>query len=304
MGRSFGSGSHSSGGRSFGSGSFGGSRSFGSGSFGGTRSFGGSRSFGGGSSHRPTFRWRPHTTVVFGRPVYFGKGRSAAVSLLSIFIYIAIIATVICGFMWWDYQGVVDDTVENYVFYHNVAVDADGNPNRQIQGNVEAVYPYEDTGVYYFEYSYDINNVWYEGTSFCVYDKETVDQLLENGKVTLAINSNKEHMDSKTCTIPLDHKDIKLEDDVWYLDDLQSRNLFRILTFVAGGATVALAVASVVLSVTAKQATKEQLAENANGSMSQNTQATTNGNWRCSYCNTLNDSTKTQCDGCGAGRQK
>ena len=73
------SGGHFGGGsRSFSSGHFGGGRSHSSGHFAGRS--------GGTRSYIPSFRWRPHTTVIFGRPVYLGAGRARATSLLTIFI--------------------------------------------------------------------------------------------------------------------------------------------------------------------------------------------------------------------------
>lgn len=305
MGRSFGSGSSSGGSRSFGSGSFSSSRSFGSGSFGGSRSFGsggrsGSRSFGSGSSHRPTFRWHPHTKVIFGRSVYLGTGRSVAVNLFTILLSILIVPIFICSAMWFDYQSDMDEIADAYYYCHQVAVNADGNPDRQIEAEIKNVYQYKASGKYYFKYSFYAKNEHgilkeVTGESFYIYD---IGEVNNGDKIILAIDSSKEFFNVNVKTIPLDHKDMKLEDDAEYAELMGPRNLYRAIDIAAICLAVAGIIGSLVISLTAKKATAEQIAE-SNG-----TKATSVNGWRCEYCNSLNDATKTTCDGCGASRQK
>ena len=298
MGRSFGSGG-SGGSRSFGSGSFGGSRSFGSGSF------GGSRSFGGGSSHRPTFRWRPHTTVVFGRPVYFGAGRSVAVNIFTILIYFAFVPVLILSGLWYTYQSDMDVIADAYYECHQVAVNADNNPDRQITADVLSMYEYEDSGKYYLTYYFYAEdpdtgyNERVNGTTFYIYDYETASQYYSEGQIVLAIDSRVDDFNSEVKTIPLDHKNMKLEDDAEYADLIRALDIVAICLGVVG------IVGSLITSLTAKKPTKEQEAE-GNGTKDLAdalAKAGING-WKCAYCGSLNKNEKTSCDGCGAGRQK
>ena len=306
MGRSFGSGS-SGGSRSFGSASrsFGGSRSFGSGSFGGSRSFGsgsrGSRSFGSGS-HRPTFRWRPHTTVVFGRSVYYGAGRSVAANIFTILLYLAFVPVIILSGLWYTYQSDMDVIADAYYEFHQVAVNADNNPDRQITAEVLSMYEYEDSGKYYLTYYFYAEdpdtgyNERVDGTTFYIYDYETASQYYSEGQIVLAIDSRVADFNSEVKTIPLDHKDMELKDDAEYAELMGPRNLYRALDIVVICLGVVGIVGSLVTSLTAKQATKEQLAE------SDGTKTSSANGWRCAYCNTLNDNDKNECSGCGASR--
>ena len=101
---------------SFGGGHFGRSSgsSFGGGHFGRSSgsSFGGhfGRSGNGGSS----MRWRPHTTVVFGRSVYYGAGRACASSLLTIVLFYAVLAMLILGGLWFDAENKLSIIRDNY----------------------------------------------------------------------------------------------------------------------------------------------------------------------------------------------
>lgn len=300
------SGGHSGGSRSFSGGHFGGGfRGFSRG-----HSSSGSRSFSGGhfgksgssssSGYRPSLRWRPHTTVVFGRSVYFGAGRSAAISLLSIFVTIGIIISVIIGSSWWSAESSLNEFVDGFHYYQQMAEYADENPDYQVYGRVYKIEPHGTTGIYCVYYNF--NSYSNEGFSFCAYDRSTAQALLDDGDIVLAIDDKKDNMTSDTDSVPLDFKDAVLSEDPDYKDLLAERNQWRLYGILAIGATVAMVVAALVLSTTAKKATQEQLAQDGKGSTTQAESTTPNGSWRCSYCNNLNDSSKTECDGCGAGR--
>ena len=310
-GRSGGGSSHFGGGsRSFGGSShFGGSRSFGGSShFGRSRSSGGSSHFGGSHSFRPRLHWRPHTTVVFGRPVYFGAGRSTAVSLLSIFIVIAVIATMLLGASWYSCEQDLAVINDNYVYYKNMAENA--GYSKQCLGTVTDIEQYQSTGKYRVLYkfnTYSYGSV--EGYSFYVYNYPDAKKILDEGTIVLALDTDASSASYITDSVPLSYKDTSLKDDGEYLEYYGECIRQRALTFVAGGVAVALVVASLILSVTAKKATKEQLAENGEAKdtskegVDMAAKTSING-WRCEYCNSLNDNDKNTCDGCGAGRQK
>ncbi|MBO5229442.1 MAG: hypothetical protein J6B20_01435 [Clostridia bacterium] len=293
----------------------GGSRSFSGGHFGGSRSrsshsgghFGGSRSFGGSRAHIPSMRWRPHTTVIFGRPVYFGAGRAKAVSLLSILITIAIVAAVMLGLGWYSQEEDLKVIREDYAYYQAMAQYAADNDAYQTTGEVYDFEQYELGGKCCIFYRFDTssgNTV--EGYSFYVYNIEDVEYMLDNG-VTLAISSKNTNITMSTDSIPLDYKDMALRDDAEYLDYAEQRDTMRLATIAVGVGAVVMILISAAVSVTAKKATKEQIEETAQAKSGtqnnqQNKTETPAGAWRCAYCNTLNDSSKEQCDGCGASR--
>ena len=293
----------------------GGSRSFSGGHFGGSRSssshsgghFGGSRSFGGSRAHIPSMRWRPHTTVIFGRPVYFGAGRAKAVSLLSILISIAIVATVMLGLGWYSQEEDLKVIREDYAYYQSMAQYAADNDAYQTTGEVYDFEQYELGGkccIFYRFDTYAGNTV--EGSSFYVYNIEDVEYMLDNG-VTLAISSKNTNITMSTDSIPLDYKDMALHEDAEYLDYAEQRDTMRLATIAVGVGVVVMILISAAVSVTAKKATKEQIEETAQAKSGtqnnqQNKTETPAGAWRCVYCNTLNDSSKGQCDGCGASR--
>ncbi|MBQ7973726.1 MAG: hypothetical protein IJ295_02105 [Clostridia bacterium] len=289
------SGGHFGGGsRSFSSGHFGGGRSHSSGHFAGRS--------GSTRSYIPSFRWRPHTTVIFGRPVYLGAGRARATSLLTIFISIAVIIAAFMGISWWQAEDSLNNFCDEFRYYQEMAQYADAHPEYQIDATVDKPVEHGDTGIYCIEYTFD---GFYEGYSFCVYDKATADRLYADGVIRLALDSVKTNISSDTDSVPLDFMYAELTDDADYLDFLSERDGARTGTAIAASIAGALIVISFLVSATAKKATKEQIAESEqakNGTQTEK-QTTTNGAWRCEYCNTLNDSAKNSCDGCGAGRQ-
>lgn len=259
--------------------------------------------FGGSGGFRPTLRWRPHTTVIFGRPVYLGAGRACTVSVLGILITFAVIASALLGLGWFATANNLTTICANYEHYRNVALTAEEDSAYRIFAQVDFIEQYGDTGKYCICYTF---GSYYEGYSFYVYTYEEASKLKKEG-VWLALSDRNDEIDSMTDSIPLDYWKTSLEDDAEYLDYLGTRNGLRVATFVALGLTVVMVVSAVVVPLTAQKATKEQLAENnqtnASGN-SANQNSSSAGTWRCDYCNTLNDSSKDRCDGCGAKRQK
>lgn len=296
-GRSGGGSSHFGGSRSFG-----GSSHFGRSSFGGSSHFGGShRSSGSSRVHMPSMRWRPHTTVIFGRPVYFGAGRATTSSLLSVLIVLAVMVAVVLGINWYNYEEDLTFMRENYNHYHGMAVSAELDANYQVLATVTGIEEWKDSGKFRVLYEYGL----IDGYSFYVYDEAIALQLKRDG-VTLAIDDKKTMISLLTDSIPLDYKDTTLEDDAEYVDCAKTRDSLRLATILVAGLAGAMFVISLIVSLTAKKATPEQIAatEKAKFGQSAKTAETPNGTWRCVYCDTLNDSTETTCDGCGAGRQK
>lgn len=299
-----GSGGHFGGGaRSFSGGHFGGAtRSFGGGHFGGSRRTGSS---GGTRAHMPSMRWRPHTTVIFGRPVYFGAGRATATSLLTVLIVLAFFVSVLLGINWSSYEDDLSVICDDYHYYQEMAMNAQIDADYQVDGIVNRIEEYKDTGKYCIYYSFSTGVGGYTpGNSFYVYDEDTARYLKQHG-VRLAVDDT--YLTVSTDSVPLDYLDTALEDDAEYMEYAKMRDAWRLGTILVAGLAVAMIIAKVVISLTAKKATEEQIAETEKAKAGQSTSATAeapNGTWRCVYCNTLNDSTKTECDGCGAGRQK
>lgn len=295
-------------GRSGGSRSFGGGGHFGrssSGSFGGghfgrsssrSSSIGGHFGRSGSSASRPSLHWRPHTTVVFGRRVYYGAGRAKASSLLSILLFYVILGAFILGFFWMDAKDDVSLICENYPYYLNMIEHAEKNDLFTYKTAVTGYEEYKDTGKYMIYYEFN------DGYSFYFYTKEQAIKLYNDGYVTLAIDCSRPNINEYTDSIPMDHKEIlaagNLSEDVQYVDCVAKRNGLLAGTIIVAGLAVAMIIAKVAISLTAKKATAEQVAE------SSGTKSTSVNGWRCEYCNSLNDATKTTCDGCGASRQK
>lgn len=288
---------HSSGGH-FGGGSF---RSHSGGHFGGSRSSG-SRgiSFGGHGWHHP------HVMFFFGRPVYMTSGRAGTVSVLGVLMVFAIIAAVLFGIGWYSYEEDLTTIREDYARYHQMAQSAAEDERYQIVGKVTDYAQYDFSGKYCIWYEFDVVD---DGYSYYVYSYDQVRKMQENG-VLLALNNKKDEITYITDSVPLDFKDTVLEDDVEYVDYLGMRDFMRMGTLIAVGITVALILIAVLVPLTAKKATAEQIAESkktdsANTTDNQNN-ANSNANsgtWRCRYCNTVNDASKQSCEGCGAKRQ-
>ena len=285
------SGGHFSGGRSH-------SSSHSGGHFGGI-SFGGSR-----GSSRPSMRWRPHTTIIFGRPVYLGAGRVRAVSALGILIVVAMIISVLLGLGWYATEDDLSLIRGNYKKYQAMAETAAEDARYQLWVSVNAIEQYNDTGKYCIFYDFN------DGHSFYVYTYAEAKDLLENG-VVLALGNKNTQITRATDSVPLDYKDTVLSDDAEYLDYLETRNVMRVITLGMIGLTIAAVVAAVVVPMTAQKATPEQIAASkgegnpaGDGTNANNQDSTSTGTWRCAYCNTLNDISKNGCDGCGAKRQK
>ncbi len=307
-GRSFG-GSHFSRGSSSG---FGGShfnRNTSSSSFGG-RVLGRSRSS--GSHYRPSLRWRPHTTVIFGRPVYFGATRAKASSLISLLLVLGIFAAIVMGCMWATAESDLTYIRDLYPYYANMIEKAELDADYQINAKVVDYEEYGDTGKYCIYYDF-YGNSDYDGFSFCHYSREEA-IALKGTTIILALDTINTYVDEYTDSVPMMDKNYLLvanmEDDMEYVDTQATRNLWRIGTLIAAGVSGLLIVASVLVSMTAKKATEEQIAETekakneaANGATNTDS-ATNNQPWRCSYCGGLNDNSKHTCDGCGASRQK
>ena len=290
------------------------------GSSGGARSFGGSHfnrntsssSFGGSSRsahYRPSLRWRPHTTVIFGRPVYFGAGRAKASSILSLLLVIGIIASIAMGCMWVSANEDLRYIQDLFPYYADMIESAETNSRYQTEATVVGYEEYGDSGKYCFYYDF-YGDSSSDGFSFCHYSYEEVVALLGT-KIIIALDTINTRVDEYTDSVPMMDKDYLLaadmSNDMEYIDVAATRDGWKFGTLLAGGVTGLLIVASVIVSMTAQKATEEQIAETEKAKAGQSTSATAeapNGTWRCVYCNTLNDSTKTECDGCGAGRQK
>lgn len=308
----------SSGGRSFGgshfsrssSRSFGGShfnRGSSSSSFGGSV-FGRSRS---GSHYRPSLRWRPHTTVIFGRPVYFGATRAKASSILSLLLVLGVLAAIVMGCLWGSAESDLTYIRDLYPYYANMIEKAELDPDYQINARVVDYEEYGDTGRYCIYYDF-YGDSQYDGFSFCHYSREEVIDL-KGTTIILAIDTINAFVDEYTDSVPMMDKNYLLlanmEDDMEYVDTLATRDMWRIGTLVAAGISGLLIVASVLVSMTAKKATEEQIAETEkakteSANATESATETKAQTWRCAYCGSLNDNSKHSCDGCGANRQK
>lgn len=265
--------------------------------------FSGSRSSG-TRTGMSTLRWRPHTTVIFGRSVYLGAGRARTVSVLGILLVLALFAAFGLGMAWMDAGERLGVVKDDYAFYHNMAETAKYTTTGKVT-RIE-LYDYE-SGKYCIFYTFANPNtgITVEGWSMYVYDADTVPTVGDS--IELVISCAEEDISKATDSVPLDYKNTVLTDDAEYNYFNGMVNGFRAGTLIAGGAAVLMVVGSLAITMSAKKATPEQLAANNQS----NTTTTTNagsgadtGTWRCGYCSTLNDSSKTRCDGCGAKRQK
>ncbi|MBR4419051.1 MAG: hypothetical protein IKT33_03535 [Clostridia bacterium] len=310
-------------------GSSGGARSFGGSHFsrGVSRSFGGSHfnrntsssSFGGssrGAHYRPSLRWRPHTTVIFGRPVYFGAGRAKASSILSLLLVIGIIVSIAMGCMWVSANEDLQYIQDLYPHYADMIESAETNSRYQTEATVVWYEEYGDSGKYCFYYDF-CGDSSADGFSFCHYSYEEVVALLDT-EIIIALNTINTSVDEYTDSVPMMDKDYLLaadmSNDMEYVDVAAARDGWKFGTLLAGGVTGLLIVASVIVSMTAQKATKEQIEETEklkNGTSEADetksaeiTNNNQNQTWRCNYCGSLNDTAKHSCDGCGAGRQK
>ncbi len=288
---------HSSGGH-FGGGL---SHSRGGGHFSSSRSSG-SRgiSFGGRGWHHP------HVMVFWGRSVYLGPARAGAVSVLGVLIVLAIIAAVFMGIGWASTQEDLNAIRDDYDYYHNLALDAAEDETLQTVATVTSYKQYQDSGKYMIYYTFGPVD---DGFTFYVYDYATARKLKETG-VVVALDITNDKITSVTDSVPLDFKDTVLEDDVEYLDYSNMVGFFRTATLIVIGVIVAFIVLAILVPLTAKKATPEQIAENkktdsneAKDNQKDGQIAAGTGTWRCGYCKTVNDSSKHACEGCGAQRQ-
>ena len=278
-------------------------------SFGGSRSSHSRGSFGGSRSYRPTMRWRPHTTIFFGRPIYLGTARARTVSVLGILTVLAILATVFLGFAWMVFQDEVDMIRDHYKDYTAIAEHAANykNDSFRVEGTVTRFQEYKDSGKYRILYKFTVNGFTIEdGYSFYVYDRATAQDLYSQGTVMLALEVNKDTISSiYVDSVPLDYWQTKLTDDAEYVENVALRNGVRLGTLVALGVVVLIIVSQIAIQATAKKATPEQIAaNNADSNTASANQNTPTGTWRCGYCGTLNDDKHPSCEGCGAKRQK
>ena len=303
---------HSSGGFSHSSGHFSGgnSRSFShsSGHFGGGSgsSFSSRGSF---SGIRPTHRpwYRPRVIVFGGRRVYLGTGRASAFSALGVLVVIALLVSAFLGFSWYNVEDTLSEQRSVYTYYQAMAQYAYDHPEYQYWADVDEPEEYNYSGKYCINYSFETtsgSNV-VKGFSFFVYNFDEAFQIWDhgNGKIKVALDCENTNIGSLADSVPLDYKDMTFEDDEEYVDNLNSRNSLRIGTFIMVGVSILLAAAAVLVPMTAKKATDEQIAANDSSTDDAKNKSTPEGTWRCSYCSALNDNSKERCDGCGAKRQ-
>jgi len=282
---------------------------FGGGSFSGSRGghFGGARSSAAMGIHRPWYS--PRVMVFGGRTVYLGSGRASAVSVLSVFVVLTIIATIIAGAIWSDAKDKLETIKADYAFYHAMAENAAANTNYQTTGTVTGIERYEEGTKYCIFYTFKTTSgsSTVEGYSFYVYDYASAAQLKSSGSVILALDTTVDKIIKTTDSVPLDYKDTTLDDDDEYLHYVTTRKVARVATLGLVAVSVVLILSAVLVPLTAKKATAEQIAESKNGTSTNannDNQNTPAGTWRCAYCGTLNDNGKERCDGCGAKRQK
>ena len=286
---------HSSGGH-FGGGSFSGSRG---GHFGGSHG-----SFSSHSHSNLTRSYRswfaPRVMVFGGRTIYMGSGRASATSVLGIFVVLAIIATAFAGLTWSDAGDKIGIIKEDYAIYQTMAEYAVAHPDYQTIGSVTGVERYEEGGNYCIFYTFKTaDDKTVEGYSFYVYH---LNDYKKGDSVVLAIDTTKDKINMTTESVPLDFKDANIENDDEYIHYQAVYKIARIATMGLIGFTLLLIVSTVLVPLTAKKATAEQIAENKQNNA--NNQSAPEGTWRCEYCNALNDNGKERCDGCGAKRQK
>ena len=189
-----------------------------------------------------------------------------------------------------------------------MAINAVDNTNCQTTGTVTGIERYEDGSKYCIFYTFKTTTgSKVEGYSFYVYDYTVASQYKSSGSVILALDTTVDKINTTTDSVPLDYKDVTLDNDDEYVHYNATRNVARTATFVLIGISVAMILGTVLVPLTAKKATAEQIAESKNGSANSTTSETQSapaGTWRCSYCGVLNDNGKERCDGCGAKRQK
>ena len=302
---------HSSSGGHFGGGSF----SHSGGHFGGGHSssshsgghFGGTSGFSSGIRpvihHRPWFG--PRVVVFGGRQVYLGSGRASTVSILGILIAISVIILAFFGFSWLDCNDKINTMENDYSFYHAMAENAAEDTDYQIKAEVYKTerYGFSLDSKYCIFYRFTASDgEKNEGYSFYVYSHDDAFDMWANREVILALPVKKTETTWETDSVPLNYRRTKLEDDDEYLDYVASRKNKMIGTCVTGAITAFLILSAVLVPMTAKKATAEQIA--ADNQSKTDAKTTPEGTWRCEYCNAINDNSKDRCDGCGAQRQK
>ncbi len=256
--------------------------------------------------HRPWYR--PRVVVFGGRQVYLGTGRASAFSVLGVLLVIALMVSVFLGISWSNVEDTLSEQREEYTYYQEMAQYAYEHPVYRYTANVNyEPEEYEYSGKFCINYSFETpSGIEVKGHSYFVYTYNEVLQLWDNGNgtVEVALDCQNTEIVSWTDSVPLDYKDMSFEADEEYVANLDSRNTLRIGTFIMIGVTVLLGAMAILIPLTAKKATAEQIAANNQTSTDSQSQSTPTGTWRCDYCNTVNDNSKDRCDGCGAKRQK
>ena len=260
------SGSHSSGGSSFGGG---GSSSSGS-------------SYGGSRSSRPHFRWHGHV-------YYYSAGASFLVVFINAILMFALITTIAGFFIIPQEKKDVKKIEEDYYYYQSII-----DMGYFTTAKVDDIFCHKGYDKYYITYTIDIPSTLkdLEGYSYSVYTREQAFALLQQGTITVALNRPVANITENTDSIPIDYKNMPMENDYEYVMALKGVNNARWCAY--GGLGVMLTGFAIILFINFKTKAKQQ-GQLVNSSYSSPTGRTQ----YCAYCGTETDCSKTRCPSCG-----
>lgn len=281
-----------------------GSRGGGGGSHSGGSRGGGSH-FGGGSRRSSHVR-----TVRNGRTVvYLGSGTSrrymssGMYNLMSFLTSIVMIALFL-GFSF--VMGIsnaseqIKTIEEDYAYYQNMIIVAENKANSNIEGyivygTVTGVY-LKSKDKYYLTYSFvaDSGETVKNGYTFSTYEFEDVNNIVV-GVTEIKLALEYAPSDVLTDSIDYDYKFTTLEDDIEYVEAVDSKSKLTTYSIIAGVATTAILVAVIVIKT--KGSKKEENEAASNQEVKQQVPKKNH----CKYCGSVVLDGKTSCDNCGAG---
>lgn len=288
------SGSHRSGGASFGG-------------HGSSGSSGGSHRGGGPNNHGGPHRdngWHHHVDVGYrryrwGRTVYVVPSEKASIiTILTCLIFFCFIFSTILAFDVAQSVKDVNNIKNDYYYYQNMISKAENNSEYLKTGFVTDHFLNEDCDKWYFTYKIARDDVpvgWLEGYSYSCYTLEEVSKFEIDSEIEIAVNSKV--VTDSTDSIPMDYKNMPLKKDGEYLNCVKERTLDIVL--LVSGCVGFVVLIAINIRVFTKY--KEKVSNSNSRTKSSNSSYSKSGSAKhCSYCGASVSSNARNCSSCGA----
>ena len=230
-----------------------------------------------------------------GGPIVFFYGgntisnKGKKFGIIFILVLIAFFIALFCGISISNAKENIEFIKSDYSYYQNFIDRAEANGYIEDATITDIIYN-EDANRYYFTYEirYGYDNIL-EGYTFSVYTESEISNFKIGQIIKVAVESN--DINQFTDSIPLDYKDMPIENDGEYSKEVRSK---LINTIILSTGLIVIFVLIVIIAI--KKSETQKVEENAGSNVNNNkTEKTV-----CEYCGSTISKQDDKCPNCGA----